>query len=246
MAKRSRSEDESVIDEDGVAPGSRSPDEEHFAHTPKYVEMEDISSATAMRCILPPHKSLSFATYGDYETHYQQAHTNRCSECRKNFPTSHFLELHIAELHDPIVATRRDKGEKTYACYVEDCDKLCRDWTKRRSHLVDKHGFPRNYDFFVVNNGIDGRRSMLRPGVDAQGHRRSSRERRVSSATEDTESTEATSVSRSDETERNTSLSEGGTKAAVDDLTNSMSSLKMVPRSITFGKRKGRAGLAKS
>jgi hypothetical protein len=29
--------------------------------------------------------------------------------------------------------------------------------------MIDKHSFPKDYDFFVVNNGIDRRNSMLRP-----------------------------------------------------------------------------------
>ncbi|KAL9121109.1 MAG: hypothetical protein Q9187_002333 [Circinaria calcarea] len=29
-------------------------------------------------------------------------------------------------------------------------------------HLIDKHLFPKNYDFFIVNDGIDKRSSMLR------------------------------------------------------------------------------------
>jgi hypothetical protein len=29
--------------------------------------------------------------------------------------------------------------------------------------MIDKHQFPKDYDFFVVNNGIDKRNSMLRP-----------------------------------------------------------------------------------
>jgi hypothetical protein len=45
--------------------------------------------------------------------HYQKTHMNRCSECQKNFPDEHFLHLHIAENHDPINASKRDKGEKT-------------------------------------------------------------------------------------------------------------------------------------
>lgn len=74
---------------------------------------------------------------------------------------------------------------------------MCADWKKRRSHLVDKHGFPRNYDFLVVDSGVDGKRSMLRAGVDGEGHRASSRERRGSDGTVSTVSTEATSVSPS-------------------------------------------------
>jgi hypothetical protein len=219
-----------------------------------------------MRCLLPPHKPLKFNTYQEYEAHYQQAHTNRCKSCRKNFPTALFLDLHLAEHHDPIIASKRDAGEKTYACFVEGCDKVCGEWKKRRSHLVDKHGFPKNYDFLVVDHGIDGRRSMLRPGVDADGHRKSSRERARSgsSATEVTQTTEATSVGEGSaskpedglekplDTKETTDEAEGGQGASaskdvgIDELTSEMSTLKMVPRSVTFGKRKGRSGFAKS
>ncbi|TKA26629.1 hypothetical protein B0A50_04737 [Salinomyces thailandicus] len=241
-----RTREDSVSSAENVSPPalvSHSPSVESNAHTPKYATLEpDIHhTASTMKCLMPPHKPLSFNTYSEYESHYQQSHTNRCLECNKNFPSSHFLELHIAENHDPIVASRREKGDKTYACFVEGCDKICGEWKKRRSHMVDKHAFPRNYDFFVVNSGIDGRRSMLRPGVDAQGHRRSSRERPGSSSTETTVSTAATSAS---EQGKQAEASSNG-KIEVDELTSSLSSLKMVPRSIRFGKR-GRAGLAKS
>lgn len=67
-----------------------------------------------MRCSLPPHKeTLSFSSYDEYEVHYVQAHVNRCSECGKNFPTELFLNLHIEENHDPLIAARRERGEKT-------------------------------------------------------------------------------------------------------------------------------------
>lgn len=67
-----------------------------------------------MRCSLSPHKeALPFASYEDYEVHYLQAHVNRCAECGKNFPTGHFLQLHIEENHDPLVGVRRERGERT-------------------------------------------------------------------------------------------------------------------------------------
>lgn len=254
MAKRQR--DSSISGEEDLISTTRETRSQSVegAHTPKYASLEPTSRPAAsftMRCTLPPHKPMRFEHYSEYETHYQREHTNRCIECNKNFPTSHFLELHIAENHDPIVATKREAGGKTFTCFVEGCDKTCSDWKKRRSHLVDKHAFPRNYDFLVVDHGIDGRRSMLRPGIDSNGHRKSSRERgrSGSSATETTESTEATSVSESNgnhmqsrPTQANSSPEKDDT---LDDLTSSMSALKMVPRSITFGQRKGRSGFAK-
>ncbi|KAK0254571.1 hypothetical protein B0A54_15677 [Friedmanniomyces endolithicus] len=241
-------------------------------HAPKYATLEPdespvtTASPSTMRCTFPPHKPLTFPTYADYESHYAQTHTTRCTECSANLPTSRFLDLHIAENHDPLLAAKRDRGEKTYTCFVEDCDKVCADWKKRRSHLVEKHGFPRNYDFLVVNTGVDGRRSMLRAGVDAQGHRKSSRERKDSEvtvgsvSTDGSGSTKATSVSERAggevEAEEDRIVVGGGLKnhkgatqaaaGSVDDLAESMSSLKMVPRSITFGRRKGGSGLARS
>lgn len=50
-----------------------------------------------------------------------------------------------------------------YGCLVPHCDRLCSTPQKRRLHCIDKHQFPRNYDFFIVNDGIDRRTSMLRP-----------------------------------------------------------------------------------
>lgn len=261
MSKRLRQES-IASEEDGTATEStpsksRSQSVEAEAHTPKYTSLDAASETPIMRCSLPPHKPLDFATYAEYESHYNQSHINRCRDCRKNFPSGRFLELHIAENHDPIVASRREAGEKTFACFVEDCEKVCADWKKRRSHLVDKHGFPKNYDFLIVDHGIDGRSSMLRPGIDERGHRKSSRERdrKMSSASELTQSTEATSAISADETrvdvangvkKKEGTPTSSNSKERMDELTSSMSALKMVPRSITFGKRKGRSGFAKS
>jgi hypothetical protein len=88
---------------------------------PKIVEIDSavtddslaISDGT-MRCSLPPHKEpLSFQSYSEFEAHYNSFHTNRCHECRKNFPSEHLLGVHIEECHDPLVIVRREKGEHT-------------------------------------------------------------------------------------------------------------------------------------
>ncbi|KAF1980445.1 hypothetical protein BU23DRAFT_522527 [Bimuria novae-zelandiae CBS 107.79] len=145
-------------------------------------------NAAVMKCSLPPHGPLAFTSFEDYHVHYQKTHMNRCTDCHKNFPDQHFLSLHIAENHDPISAAKRDRGEKTFACLVPDCDRLCSTPFKRRLHCIDKHQFPRNYDFFIVNDGIDRRSSMLRPP-----HRR--RSSTVNSTTSTTSRRQGESVS---------------------------------------------------
>ena len=67
-----------------------------------------------MKCSLPPHHdTISFSTFEEFEIHYSKEHAHRCPECRKNFPTEHFLGLHISENHDPLTEARKAKGEKT-------------------------------------------------------------------------------------------------------------------------------------
>ena len=80
----------------------------------KYLRVTpEAAPVKVMQCSLPPHDPISFSTYEEYDVHYAQVHTNRCSECRANFPTEHFLDLHISENHDPIRAALQAKGEKT-------------------------------------------------------------------------------------------------------------------------------------
>ena len=69
---------------------------------------------STMKCSLPPHREgLAFTSYAEYESHYRKAHTNRCVECRKNFPSEHLLNVHIEECHDSFVAVKRERGEHT-------------------------------------------------------------------------------------------------------------------------------------
>ena len=84
-------------------------------HSSKYIQTSDEHRVRAvMKCSLPPHNdTISFSTFDDFEIHYAKEHAHRCSECRKNFPTEHFLGLHISENHDPLTEARRAKDEKT-------------------------------------------------------------------------------------------------------------------------------------
>lgn len=89
---------------------------EASAHSSKYLQVtsERSQAPPVMKCSLPPHhETLAFATFEEFEIHYAKVHANRCTECRRNFPTEHFLGLHISENHDPLNEARKAKGEKT-------------------------------------------------------------------------------------------------------------------------------------
>lgn len=149
MSKRSRetSFSPSAADELSTAEDQQDDSDTDAHRSSKYKQVDGLASApetTVMRCSLPPHQTaLTFQSQEKYEVHYLKEHTNRCASCGKNFPTAHVLGLHIEENHDALRETRQAKGEKTYACLVEDCDRYCSTPQKRRLHLIDKHGFPR-------------------------------------------------------------------------------------------------------
>ena len=115
--KRSREPEE--IDSDCSSGEADSPDTASTAEpTAKLVQLDPaesaVPSAAAMQCSLPPHREgLSFQSYEEWEAHYNKTHMNRCHECRKNFPSAHFLDVHIEECHDSFVAVKRDRGEHT-------------------------------------------------------------------------------------------------------------------------------------
>jgi len=204
-----------------------------------------------MKCSLPPHReTLSFPSLESYEVHYNKTHLNRCLECRKNFPTEHFLNLHIEENHDALVSVRRERGQKTYGCFVEDCDRKCSTPQKRRMHLIDKHLFPKDYDFHVVNDGIDHRSSMLRSGR----HRRRSSAPQHMMEIEDRAKKRNSNLETINSTSAKDEKSQNGTEpcekeavspsssddADMEGLTGAMSSLKFVPPSVRFGRGRGR------
>lgn len=108
-------------------------------------------------CSLPPLCSQNpkdFDNFADYQLHYLSDHTNICAECSKNFPTSKLLDLHINENHNPFIKIKLQKEEPVFGCFVENCDKLFKNHKKRRLHLIDKHDYPKNFIFSIVDRGI--------------------------------------------------------------------------------------------
>jgi len=215
-----------------------------------------------MRCSLPPHKEgLPFRSYEEFEAHYNKSHVNRCVECRKNFPSEHLLGVHIEECHDALAAVQRERGEHTYSCFVEGCERRCLTPQKRRMHLIDKHMYPRNYFFAVTKEGTDGRRSLLLEG----GHRRrrssgaayaspkqsrrraSTLERGAAGQSNRGGEAQAEAPAKDKSTEESkTSSADQPADTEMDGLAGALSALQFVPQSIRFGRRGGRAGFAKS
>ncbi|KAJ5992436.1 zinc finger protein [Penicillium sp. IBT 35674x] len=223
MSKRSRSYSHSPSDLESqsrspIHTGSTTPADSERAK----IARDSIPVAEVMHCALPPHReTLSFASYEDYEVHYTQAHVNRCSQCKEN--------------HDPLAAARRARGDKTYGCFVETCDRKCSTPQKRRLHLIDKHMFPRSYNFYIINDGIDKQTSLLRPLNSDRTRRRISaasissvnegRLRRRSSASQTIPPQIQAKARAPDDME-------------IDDLERSMSALQFVPSSVTRNRAK--------
>ncbi|RPB28724.1 hypothetical protein L211DRAFT_777959, partial [Terfezia boudieri ATCC MYA-4762] len=122
-----------------------------------------LTNPPVISCNFLPHcNQRPFSSYAEFESHYHQQHSNRCHECHRNFPSERYLTIHIAENHDVFNELKKEKGEKTFQCFVEGCDRLCSTPQKRRLHVIDKHGFPKDFYFRIVDQGIDNCNSLLR------------------------------------------------------------------------------------
>lgn len=132
-------------------------------------------------------------------------------------------------------------------------------------HLMDKHMFPKNYDFHIVKNGIDRKTSMLREEKPERTRRRSltlekksemqSAGRTAKDADTDQRKTKtlelkplAPPAPQLDAIAASSIAATTAPREAVeiDDLVGAMSSLRFVPPSVRFGKGKGRPKSSKS
>ncbi|KAK6350631.1 hypothetical protein TWF718_003818 [Orbilia javanica] len=161
---------------------SVSPSDSPSTMTPSLSLSSSSTAAATMTCTLPTCPQRTHQTTESFEIHYNKYHTNRCHDCLKNFPTSRILECHIRENHDMFAVLKKEKGEKIYACFVEDCDKICISFGKRRAHLIDKHYYHKNFNFSIVDSGIDRATSLL----TSPPRKSRTRVRRVSEASNNT------------------------------------------------------------
>ncbi|KAK4239978.1 hypothetical protein C8A03DRAFT_31906 [Achaetomium macrosporum] len=209
----------------------------------------DEDSEVKIHCALPPHKEpLRFSSYSDYETHYRDQHTNRCLQCRKNFPSAHFLSLHIEETHDSFAQVRKERGERTFSCFVEGCEKKCTTPHKRKMHLIDKHMYPKDFFFAITREGIDGRRSLLqerprcrRRSTAAVSSPRDSSQGQGQGPVAEKPQASPDSHVLADSTGKET---EQQPDQEMEDLSGAMAALRFVPMSVRFGRGK-KAGFAK-
>jgi hypothetical protein len=98
-------------------------------------------------------------------------------------------------------------------------------------HCIDKHGFPKEYDFYIVNDGIDKRNSMLRsPRKPRTIPRRMSRGGKRDTG-RSRSSTQTSIIPGSSQGSKRDESPE----VEVGDVTSKLSSLSIIPRSVKFG-----------
>ncbi|OAP56646.1 hypothetical protein AYL99_08758 [Fonsecaea erecta] len=248
MVKRSRESSILSSSSDTANSAAEEPQSPRPAKLSVVATVADLPAKPVMQCTLPPHReTLDFASIEDFEVHYAKDHSNRCTSCGKNFPTVHFLALHIDENHNTFREALQAKGEKTYACFVEDCDRKCSTPQKRRLHLIDKHLFPKIYNFRIVDTGIDKSTSMLhesrrrRVSTTAGQITSSGGHRRQQSRTDNTQNSAGVAPKRKEDQERrggpNLEPNKHVSDTAITDLESSLSALRFVPPSVASRQR---------
>ncbi|KAK7031605.1 hypothetical protein R3P38DRAFT_2924690 [Favolaschia claudopus] len=200
-------------------------------------------------CTLPPtchQQPTPIGSSNDLESHYATYHAHVCEQpsCSCVFPDARLLELHQTECHDPIAAVRKDKGEKIFACHLASCNKLFLTPKARRLHLIQGHGYPKEYFFAVTNKGVGG--LLKRWGEGASLVRGQWKSREPPATSDPNQPTNRSSVlieeDDDDDEEDNSEANETAVQthppapAAVDSLAESLHALSLVPPSIRFGR----------
>ncbi|KAJ2546117.1 hypothetical protein EV175_005718 [Coemansia sp. RSA 1933] len=105
-------------------------------------------------CDTPPCQgSVAYPTPLAFERHYDQAHRNTCTTCSAIFPSSHWLDLHIQELHDAFFSARIARGDKAFQCFLQSCPDTFASPGRRKLHMIHAHQFPLLFDWTLMCNG---------------------------------------------------------------------------------------------
>ncbi|KAI0773240.1 hypothetical protein BD413DRAFT_540273 [Trametes elegans] len=144
----------------------------------------------------PPNRPTPLAGTRELESHYAMYHAHVCEEqgCGCVFPDARLLELHQTECHDPLAAVRKERGEKIFACHLPSCPRRFSTPKTRRLHLIEAHGFPKEYFFAVTNKGVGGLLKRWGEGASLlrrPWHARENGEEAEDDITEETETEQA-------------------------------------------------------
>ncbi|KAJ6477477.1 hypothetical protein DFH09DRAFT_1292996 [Mycena vulgaris] len=216
----------------------------------------EASSSTVhpLLCTLPPvcnHNPTPIANAKDLETHYATYHAHVCEEsgCNCVFPDARLLEIHQTECHDPLAAVRQERGEKIFACHLASCGRMFLTPKARRLHLIQGHGYPKEYYFAVTNKGVGG--LLKRWGEGASLMRGEWKAREPAAAAirpdgvlveeDDDDEDEALSTTPLSRPSQQYPSVEG---EGVDSLADSLNALSLVPPSIRFGRGGKNGGFA--
>lgn len=129
-------------------------------------ERQKLANQFSITCNLPDSCSVTpvtFHSHTDYDMHFDTEHSHTCLECDKIFPCNKLLDIHITENHDPFAKIKLQRGDPIFACFDANCERVFKDHRKRRLHLIDKHNYPKDFIFSIIDKGIkNGDTSLIK------------------------------------------------------------------------------------
>ncbi|XP_064485035.1 zinc finger protein 511-like [Ornithodoros turicata] len=78
-----------------------------------------------------------------FQAHYNARHRSICADCKKAFPNSHLLDLHIRERHDLTLSPDTPR----FRCIVQCCKESFTSWSVRKEHMIKLHLYPADFKY---------------------------------------------------------------------------------------------------
>lgn len=100
-----------------------------------------------------------FASVPEFESHYNSLHRYNCSQCKRNLPSAHLLDLHLEENHDSYFEMLAQK-KASFRCFVEECPSRFWSPTERLDHGIKTHKLPSNFRFATKEKDVAGVEKM--------------------------------------------------------------------------------------
>lgn len=113
------------------------------------------SNSTATFCNIPGCNS-QFPSVLAFESHYNSLHRFNCSQCRRNLPSAHLLDLHLEENHDSYFELLTTK-KASFRCFLEECPERFWSQSDRRDHGIQAHKLPSNFRFATTTKEKKGK-----------------------------------------------------------------------------------------